>query len=126
MPLHHAYEIHAAVKKRWKLVARASDSRQAVDDAVALQQGDTFDAVRVVVRPAEASDTAKAQPRLIYQFTRPGHDPDGPAPTPAGGSGAIRIARLMSDLRELSISLGIVKYWIAGALILALAFEGCG
>jgi hypothetical protein len=112
MPLDTPYEIHALVKKKWKLLACLSSSQAAIDDAIELQQNEKYAAVRVMARAMDQEDDDSS--RLIYQFTRAARMVD------PGGADA-RFER--TDARPHVSRLW--KYCIAVALLLLLGFEGC-
>lgn len=118
MPLNTSYEIHALVKKKWKLLACISSSQAAIEDAIALQQNEKYAAVRVMARPMDQAHDDS--PRLIYQFTRPGHGAGDPPPDRIDFGAAD--ARLDQQPRP---RLWPLRYWIAAALVLLLGFEGC-
>lgn len=113
MPLDSPYEIHALRKTKWRLLARLSNSQDAIDDAVKLQQNRKYDAVRVTVRRAD--QTGSASRRLVYQFTRSGHDPACLGSDRAMGRGAREDARCASTHGTPHSSLGSLKYWVAAA-----------
>ena len=122
MPLDAPYEIHALVKQRWKLLVCLSSSQAAIDDAIKLQQNDEYAAVRVVARPLD--QTGSAPHRLLYQFTRSGHDVGRPESDRMAVLGAAEPRLKRTDARP-HASRRHLKYWIGAALLLILGFEGC-
>lgn len=113
MPLDSPYEIHALRKAKWRLLARISNSQDAIDDAVKLQQNHKYAAVRVTVRGSD--QTGSVSRRLVYQFTRSNREPACLGSGRTMGHGAMDDARIAATHGRLRPSLASLKYWIAAA-----------